>query len=194
MKTIAKIFFQGLLVFVPVVGTLALVSWVLITVDSLFQLEVRFAGLGVVLVTIFALGLLANNVVGRKLLEWLERGMKSLPVVKIVYGSIKDLLGAFVGDARSFDQPVMVRMSDELRLFGFVTCDHFDDVRLRGQVAVYLPQAYNFAGNLVIVPASRVEPVDADSAEFMAFVVSGGVATMSAAQTALDGRVSSMGL
>ena len=88
----------------------------------------------------------------------------------------------------------MVRMSDDVRLFGFVTCDHFDDVRLRGQVAVYLPQAYNFAGNLVIVPEARVEPVDADSAEFMAFVVSGGVATMSAARTALDGRVSSMGI
>ncbi|MCA9609139.1 MAG: DUF502 domain-containing protein [Myxococcales bacterium] len=189
MKKLAKIFFQGVLVFVPVVGTIALVSWLLITLDSLIPLDIPFAGLGAVLVTIFLFGLLANNVVGRKLFDWLERGMKSVPVVKIVYTSLKDLLGAFVGDTRSFDKPAMVRISDDVRVFGFVTCDHFDDIRLAGHVAVYLPQSYNFAGNLMIVPEDRVEPVDADSAQFMAFIVSGGVAQMSAARTAIDSQV-----
>lgn len=189
MKTLIKIFFQGVLVFVPVVGTVALVSWVLLAVDSLIPLDTPFAGLGVVIGVIFLFGLLANNVVGRKLFEWLERGMKRVPLVKIVYTSLKDLLGAFVGDTRSFDKPAMVRVSDDLRVFGFVTCDHFDDVRLAGHVAVYLPQAYNFAGNLLIVPVDRVEAVDADSAQFMAFVVSGGVAQMSAASTAIDSQL-----
>lgn len=189
MKKLAKIFFQGVLVFVPVVGTVALVSWLLITLDSLIPLDVPFAGLALVLVTIFVFGLLANNVVGRTAFDWLERGMRSVPVVKIVYTSLKDLLGAFVGDTRSFDKPAMVRVTDEIRVFGFVTCDHFDDARLAGHVAVYLPQSYNFAGNLMIVPEERVEPVDADSAQFMAFIVSGGVAQMSAARTAIDSQV-----
>lgn len=189
MKTLAKIFFQGLLVFVPIVGTIALVSWVLMTVDDLIPVDVPLVGLGIVVLTIFLLGLLANNVVGRRLFEWLERGLKGVPVVKIVYGSLKDLLGAFVGDKRSFDKPVMVRVSEELRVFGFVTCDHFDDARLAGHVAVYLPQSYNFAGNLMIVREERVESVDAESAQFMAFIVSGGVATMNAARTAFDSSV-----
>ena len=189
MKTLAKIFFQGLLVFVPIVGTVALVSWVLMTVDDLIPVDVPLAGLGIVVLTIFFLGLIANNVVGRKLFEWLERGLRGVPVVKIVYSSLKDLLGAFVGDKRSFEKPVMVRISEELRVFGFVTCDHFEDARLAGHVAVYLPQSYNFAGNLMIVREERVEPVDAESAQFMAFIVSGGVASMSAAQTAFDSSV-----
>jgi uncharacterized membrane protein len=42
-------------------------------------------------------------------------------------------------------------------------------------VAVYLPQSYNFAGNLFVVPTERVQPLDADSSEVMAFVVSGGI-------------------
>jgi len=42
-------------------------------------------------------------------------------------------------------------------------------------VAVYLPQSYNFAGSLLIFPASAVEPLDAESADVMAFIVSGGV-------------------
>jgi len=189
MKSLGKIFFQGLLVFVPIVGTIALVSWLLITVDSLVPLDVPFLGIALVIVAIFLCGLLANNFVGRKVLQWLERAMKSVPVVKIVYTSLKDLLGAFVGQDRSFDKPVMVRVADDFRVFGFVTCSRFDDSRLAGHVAVYLPQSYNFAGNLLIVPESKVEPVDADSAQFMAFIVSGGVATMTAARTAIDSRV-----
>ncbi len=192
MKKLAKIFFQGVLVFVPVVGTIAVVSWLLVTLDSLIPMDVPFAGLGLVLLTIFVLGLLANNVVGRTVFGWLERGMKSVPVVKIVYTSLKDLLGAFVGDTRSFDKPAMVRITDDVRVFGFVTCDRFEDARLVGHVAVYLPQSYNFAGNLMIVPEDRVEPVDADSAQFMAFIVSGGVAQMSAARTAIDSSVAAL--
>jgi len=161
----------------------------LITVDSLVPLDVPFLGVGLVLASIFLCGLLANNYVGRKIFEMLEKALKTVPVVKIVYTSLKDLLGAFVGQDRSFDKPVMVRVTDELRVFGFVTCSRFDDSRLAGHVAVYLPQSYNFAGNLLIVPETKVEPVDADSAQFMAFIVSGGVATMSAARTAIDSRV-----
>ena len=186
MKTILKIFLQGLLVFVPIVGTVALVSWVLLTIDQLIPVDIPFAGLGIVIGTVFVLGLFTSNVVGRKLLEWLEAALRRVPLVNIVYRSLKDLLGAFVGDERSFDEPVMLEVADGVRVFGFVTCRRFDDARLQGQVAVYLPQAYNFAGNLLIVPRERVQPVDADSAQFMAFVVSGGVATMSAARTAMD--------
>lgn len=188
MKTIARIFLQGLLVFVPVVGTVALVWWVLVTLDRLVPIDVPGLGLAVTILVIFALGLVSNNVIGRRVVGWLEAGMKRLPVVSIVYGSLKDLLSAFAGDKRSFDKPVMVRVAEGCRVFGFVTCDHFEDVRLSGQVAVYLPQAYNFAGNLIIVPADSIESVDADSAQFMAFIVSGGVATMKAARTVLDSQ------
>lgn len=194
MKTLAKYFFQGLLVLVPVAGTIALVVWVLTTLDALYPFEealgVHIPGLGIAitLLVILVVGALASNVVGRRVVEWIESAMKGVPVVNIVYSSLKDLLGAFVGDKRSFDRPVMVNVAPEqgIRVFGFVTCSHFDDVRLAGHVAVYLPQSYNFAGNLLIVREELVEPVDADSAQFMAFIVSGGVAEMSAARTVHD--------
>jgi uncharacterized membrane protein len=82
----------------------------------------------------------------------------------------------------------MVRLSADaaIKTLGFVTCSHFDDPKLEGHVAVYLPQSYNFAGNLLVVPRDRVEPIDADGAQFMAFIVSGGVASMSAASTVMD--------
>jgi uncharacterized membrane protein len=48
-------------------------------------------------------------------------------------------------------------------------------------VAVYCPHSYNFSGQLHLVLASRVRPLDAASADAMAFVVSGGVSGLAAA-------------
>jgi uncharacterized membrane protein len=46
------------------------------------------------------------------------------------------------------------------------------------KVAVYLPQSYNIGGNLLILPRSRLTPIEADSASVMTFIVSGGVSKM----------------
>jgi len=58
---------------------------------------------------------------------------------------------------------------------GFVTSESLGDLGLAGYIAVYLPLSYSIAGHVIIVPASRVTPVSADSADVMAFIVSGGV-------------------
>ena len=185
-KTLAKKFFQGLIVFVPIIGSIYAVYWVLTTLDSFYPLPTPGLGIALTLAGITLLGFLTSNVVGRRVVSLVEAAMKRLPVVSIIYGSLKDLLGAFVGDQRAFSKPVMVDVADGIRVFGFVTCDRFDDARLAGHVAVYLPQSYNFAGNLLIVPEERVESVDADGTQFMTFIVSGGVAEMNAARTVYD--------
>ncbi|UJR78687.1 DUF502 domain-containing protein [Sandaracinus amylolyticus] len=185
---VARWFGQGLLVFVPTVGTLWSVWLVLSWLDSLIGIGIPGLGLVLTLVLIFVTGFVASNVAGQAVIGVLERGIAHLPVVSVLYSSIKDLLGAFVGDKKSFDRPAMVAVDSSglVKVFGFVTCDRFDDPRLSGHVAVYLPQAYNFAGNVIIVPRERVEFVDADPAQFMAFVVSGGVSAMHGARTVMD--------
>ena len=188
MSKLARWFGQGLLIFVPGVGTIYSVWLVLSWIDS--AVGAPFPGFGVVLIgsLILLTGFLHANVVGEALVSRFESGLKRLPLVSIIYSSLKDLLGAFVGDKKSFDRPAMVSIdaSGVMKVFGFVTCDRFDDVRLADHVAVYLPQAYNFAGNVVVVPRDRVQYVDADPAQFMAFIVSGGVSEMSGARTMLD--------
>ena len=74
-----------------------------------------------------------------------------------------------------------------LKVLGFLTAESFDDPQLEGHVSVYLPESYNFAGNLIVIPRQHVQPLDAEGAEFMAFIVSGGVTAMSAAKTSIDG-------
>jgi uncharacterized membrane protein len=186
---IAGYFGRGLLVFVPTVGTLYTVWLVLSYLDGAIGFPIPGLGLVLTLMLIVLIGFLLSNVIGQAALSTFENAIKHLPIVSLLYTSLKDLLGAFVGDKKSFDRPAMVSLDTEgkVRVFGFVTCDRFDDVRLKDMCAIYLPQAYNFAGNILIVPKSAVEHVDADPAQFMAFIVSGGVSAMGGARTQYDG-------
>lgn len=181
---------QGLLVLAPVAITIWIVVFAVTTLDR--WLETRIPGLGIVIaaVAITLIGYLTGNVVGNKVLKWLEAGMQRVPLIRILYNALRDLFGAFVGSKRKFDKPVAVELNSHgLKVLGFLTAERFDDPQLAGHVSVYLPESYNFAGNLIVIPKERVHPLDADGAEFMAFIMSGGVTEMNAAKTTVD-RVS----
>jgi uncharacterized membrane protein len=189
MRTLTRSFAQGLLVLAPV----AITTWIVwVSVTTLDRwLDTRIPGLGILIAAagITLIGYLTGNVVGNKLVSWLEAGLQRVPLIRILYNSLRDLLGAFVGQKRKFDKPVAVEMNQHgLKVLGFLTTERFDDPQLAGHVSVYLPESYNFAGNLVVVPKERVRPLDADGAEFMAFIMSGGVTDMSAARTVVDGQ------
>jgi uncharacterized membrane protein len=187
MRTLTRSFAQGLLVLAPVAITIWVVWATVTTLDR--WLDTRVPGLGIVIAAagITLIGYLTGNVVGNKLVSWLEAGLQRVPLIRILYNSLRDLLGAFVGTQRKFDKPVAVEINRHgLKVLGFLTAERFDDPQLAGHVSVYLPESYNFAGNLIVVPKDRVHPLDADGAAFMAFIMSGGVTEMSAARTALD--------
>ena len=188
---LAGYFGRGLLVFVPTVGTLYCVWLVLSWLDGMIGAPIPGLGLIATLLLIVLVGFLVSNVIGQAAVSAVESAIKNLPVVNLLYSSLKDLLGAFVGDKKSFDKPAVVNLDQEgrVRVFGFVTCEKFDDIRLQGMVAIYLPQAYNFAGNVLIVPKSAIEYVDAEPAQFMAFIVSGGVSEMGGARTMYEGSI-----
>ena len=187
MRTLTRSFAQGLLVLAPV----AITTWIVwVSVTTLDRwLDTAIPGLGILIAAagITLIGYLTGNVIGNKLVSWLEAGLQRVPLIRILYNSLRDLLGAFVGQKRKFDKPVAVEMNQHgLKVLGFLTSERFDDPQLAGHVSVYLPESYNFAGNLIVVPKNRVHPLDADGAEFMAFIMSGGVTDMSAARTAID--------
>jgi uncharacterized membrane protein len=189
MRTLTRSFAQGLLVLAPVAITVWVVWATVTTLDK--WLDTRVPGLGIIIAAagITLIGYLTGNVVGNKLLSWLEGGLQRVPLIRILYNSLRDLFGAFVGSKRKFDKPVAVEINSHgLKVLGFLTSERFDDPQLAGHVSVYLPESYNFAGNLIVVPRDRVHPLDADGAEFMAFIMSGGVTDMSAARTVVDGQ------
>lgn len=168
---------RGALITAPLVVTVYVLYFIFRTVDEL--LPIGIPGLGLLLTTLLVglVGFFSSNVIGSGILESTERFLQRVPFVKLVYSSIKDLINAFVGERKSFDKPVLVRLSPDghVRALGFVTREAPLGLELPEHVAVYLPQSYNFAGNLVIVPRSAVEPLTVSSGELMTFIVSGGV-------------------
>ncbi len=189
MRTLTRSFAQGLLVLAPVAITTWVVWYTVTTLDE--WLDTSIPGLGILIAAagITLMGYLAGNVLGTKVLSLLESGMQRVPIIKLLYNSLRDLFGAFVGTKRKFDKPVAVEINKHgLKVLGFLTSQGFDDPQLAGHVSVYLPESYNFAGNLIVVPRALVHPLDADGAEFMAFIMSGGVTDMNAAKTLIDGQ------
>jgi uncharacterized membrane protein len=184
MKKLSNYFLGGLLFLVPIVLTLYIFYFLFTKIDGLLKIPlpkvgvVPGVGFAATILLVILVGFLVSNFFTKRLLLWLDRLLNRLPLVKLLYGSVKDLLNAFVGDKKSFNQPVLARLTAEgtAHVLGFVTCDALSNLGLDDYVAVYVPQSYNFAGQLLIFPRSQVQPLEANSAEVMTFIVSGGVA------------------
>ncbi|MDD9933997.1 MAG: DUF502 domain-containing protein [Myxococcales bacterium] len=178
MRFLINNFLKGCLVLVPTVVTIYTVYFVFDRLDSLLQFpQVPIPGLGllVTVALVTAIGALTSNVVGKGLFGLVERVLKRVPLVNLLYRSLRDFMAALVGEQRSFDRPVVVELGAGTRAFGFVTRDDLASLGVPGYQAVYFPQSINFAGHLLLFPKERVRPLTVDNAELMAFIVSGGV-------------------
>jgi uncharacterized membrane protein len=163
---------------VPVVLTLYIFYLIFFKIDHILGFSIPGVGFLVTLAGITLIGFLVSNFLTRRLILLIDRLFIRLPLVKLLYSSIKDLIGAFVGDKKSFNKPVLVRLSPDsgASVLGFITAESLENLGLNDYAAVYVPQSYNFAGNLLLFPRDQVTPLDASSSEVMTFIVSGGVA------------------
>ncbi|MCC6216794.1 MAG: DUF502 domain-containing protein [Polyangiaceae bacterium] len=177
MKRFLEYLVRGALTLAPFGVTLWVLVFAFRTVDSLVPIGIPGLGFVVTVALVTLAGFLSSSVLGGTLLKLLEKQLVRVPLLKLVYHSIKDLIEAFVGDHKRFERPVAVPLftGSDIQLLGFVTRDALDVAGLEGVVAVYLPQSYNFAGNVVLVPRGRVRPLDVASGDLMTFIVSGGV-------------------
>jgi uncharacterized membrane protein len=183
IKRLVRYFLRGCLVTAPLGATIYIVWIILSAIDRLLPFPIPGLGLLATVALITIIGLFTSNVVGRSVLDLTEGLLQRLPLVKLVYSSIKDLVSAFVGDKRRFDAPVAVRLSGDAKVLGFVTRDGLARIDMPDYVAVYFPQSYNFAGYLMLVPRANVEPLDLPSADVMTFIVSGGVSGFGVGQS-----------
>jgi len=189
MKALKKYFFHGLLFVMPIAITVLicvnLYRWLDEPIKNFaqerlgiaaawlaFPVTIVVAAIGLVLI-----GFLSSNIIVRGLMRFLDSLLKRFPLIKLLYTSIKDLIGAFVGDKKKFDKPVLVTLvpGSDIKAIGFITRESMAAWGLADSVTVYMPQSYNFAGNLLVVPAEQVAHINVPSGDVMAFVVSGGV-------------------
>lgn len=189
MKRMTRYFFQGVIFIAPIVVTAYVFYGLFEFIDGPIQriqeavYKTHIPGLGFVATVLAAVvgltlfGFLTSNLLTRGAMELLDRLFDRFPLVKLLHSSVKSLIAAFVGDKKRFDQPVFVNAvpGTDVKFVGFVTRPTMDAWGLGGQVAVYIPAAFNFGGTLIVVPKEQVHPLDIPPADVMAFAVSGGI-------------------
>jgi uncharacterized membrane protein len=177
MTALIRNFLRGCLVVVPAAVTMYVVYAILVSVDGVLALPIPGLGFVITIAGITLVGALAGNVVVRRLFLATENVLLRVPLVRLVYTSLRDLVNAFVGDKKRFEHPVVISLDGDAKAFGFITREDLIDLGLPGHVAVYMPQAYALAGHLIAFPRERVRAVAMEPSRFMALIVSGGVAT-----------------
>jgi len=187
LKRLIGYFVRGCLVSAPLGLTVYILYTILRAIDQLLPIGIPGVGLLLTLCLVTIVGMATSNVIGRSVVESTDRILKRLPLVKLIYSSIKDLIDAFMGDKKSFNRPVAVIINPAtgMKTLGFVTRDGLHALDMPLYVAVYFPQSYNFAGYLALVPREHVEALDVNSAELMTFIISGGVSGLGVGQSLL---------
>jgi len=187
IKKLLGYFFQGLIYLAPLGITIFVLYKTFVFLDESLKplvnryLNINIPGLSILIVFLLValLGLLGKSIIARPIKKVINHIINRIPLIKVVYTSIKDLLTAFVGKEKKFNQPVLVKVNtiSELEKLGFITQTDVSNLGVEGnKVAVYFPHSYNFSGELFIVPSENVKKIDTPPADVMKFIVSGGVA------------------
>jgi uncharacterized membrane protein len=174
---IVRYFFNGTLFIVPLVATIYVVIEAFRWLDSRLDLPYPGVGFAIILTAITLFGYFTTNFAFQTFSNWFDHLINRIPMVKLIYGSVKDLLAAFVGDKRKFDKPVLVTINKEntLHRIGFITQQDLSEIGMPGMVVVYFPQSYAFAGDHFVVSRDNVKPLNISGSQAMKFIISGGI-------------------
>ena len=177
MNYIGKYFIRGLVYLAPIAITIYIAYNIIVGLNNMLNIGIPGVGLLVAIAIITILGYLGSLLISSPFVVWFEKLLIKIPLISILYTSIKDLVNAFAGDNNKFNKPVLVKFDKNVDALkpGFLTAQDLSEINLIGHVAVYMPHSYNFSGNIFIVPKENVIPVDKPSIDFMKFIVSGGV-------------------
>ncbi len=190
-KKLRNHFIAGVIVLLPVMGTFYVLRAVFSFLNQLsggLVENVRFfgfkvPGLGVLatLAVVLAVGLLANIWLGRRLLSWAESLFLRTPLVRGVYGTMKQIVDAFAKpNQTAFKRVAMVEWPRKgIYTVAFVTGE---TPRSAGQengeklINVFVATTPNpTSGFLMLVPESQIIHTDITVEEGMKLVISGGV-------------------
>jgi len=185
--------FTGILVILPLGITLLVMNFVFNFLDSilrpvmpkvtfyLFSREFYLPGLGILgfFLLLYLLGVIATNVIGRKIVNWGDKLFTAIPVVKNIYTSSKQLTDAFSATRRgAFRQAVFVEFPQEGSfVLGFVT-NELTDLQNQKRMTVFVPTAFvPPQGLLLFLPKEKIFPSNLTIEEAIKAIMSVGIVT-----------------
>lgn len=190
MKKPLKLILQGLITVLPLALTLYFLYWLITQLEAITRPLLvwllpgipYFPGLGLLtaLLILMAVGLLVNAYAVQLLINFGDRLMERIPLVKSLYGAIKDMMMVFrLSDKKQMGAVVTVDMGNDMHLIGFVTGEKagrrlFKD-REQALVGVYLPMSYQVGGFTVYLPRDRLTELDIGIETAMRIALTGGI-------------------
>ncbi len=188
-KRIRNIFFTGILVLLPLIGSIYVI-WVLLNimdkvtgpmVETFFGRDLPGIGTIFTFVIIFLVGLFATNLIGRRIIHFGEKILMKIPFFRSIYISLKKVLEAMFSQHHdSFKKPVLFEYPrKDLYQIGFLTrktSTYFDVVTGHELYNIFLPTTPNpTSGMFVLVPKEDTIILDISIEEALKLIISGGI-------------------
>ena len=180
-----RITFAGLFAIVPLALTFYIIKIIIVFLDQLtapilekIKLEIPGFGLILTLLIIFSLGIFVTNVLGRRLFSWTERLISSIPLVKTIYNTLKQITNAFSGatQTENYQRVIYIQYPrKELWTISFVTGESVDGSG-KEYYHVFVPTTPNpTSGVFIIIPKKDAIEADLTVEEGLKAVISGGL-------------------
>ncbi len=183
-KKLGRQFGIGIITVMPIVATILILVWIFAAIDNILQPVIRSiwghavtgVGFGVAIVLIYLAGVIASNVVGKRLIRYSESALPWMPVVRQLYTGIKEILESFSASrGAGFMQVVLTEFPRKgMRVIGFVT-NELRDESGKKLLTVFIPTSPNPTGGfLQIVGEDEIVQTDISIENALKMVVSAG--------------------
>lgn len=194
MQSLRRYFVAGLLVWLPLVATYVVLSFSIRLIDrTLLLLPPQYRpeaiigfeipGLGVILTLVLVIltGLVVANFFGRRLVSAWESVLARIPLVRTVYGAVKQITASLFADAsQSFREVVLIEYPRKgIWALAFVTGDtpsKFKKLVDHDLMNLYVPTTPNpTSGVFVMVPKADIQRLDIPVEVGLKMILSAGV-------------------
>ncbi|HUU41268.1 MAG TPA: DUF502 domain-containing protein [Desulfatiglandales bacterium] len=191
-------FLTGLLVILPVFITGYIIAFLIRGMDAILKyvppkylpetyFNIYIPGLGLILVIIIivVVGLLTRNIVGKKIVNIGENIVDRIPIVRIIYSGVKQLIEAFfLEKSTAFKRVALLEYPRRgIYVIGFITGEGKGEIQRKTNekmLNVFVPTTPNpTSGFYIIIPEDELTILDMSVEDAFKLIISGGIFTPS---------------
>ena len=163
-EQVSSSFIKGLIIVVPPAITVMVVSWLFnlteSTIGKILPAKIPGVGLFIVIASIWIIGVLSGNFLSKKIIGFFDALLSKIPIVKFIYGSVKQVSKALFETDSAFKNVVLVPYQNNYVL-GFQMLNIPAPVREKlgdDYVCVYMPWSMNMTAGTI--SAAGITPAD----------------------------------
>ena len=192
-------FLTGIIAVVPLGATILILYWIFTSIDNILQPVIKGivghpitgAGFGITIVLIYLIGVIASNVIGRRLIRYGETTLPGIPVFRQLYNGIKQILESFTSPEKTgFMQVVLIEFPRKgMRVIGFITNELCSEPGKK-LLTVFIPTSPNpTSGFLQIVAEDEITRTDISVENALRMVISAGRVSPEGVSNALSAEI-----